>query len=149
MSNRVQLILWCDVSLVILFYESLFFHLTYFLFCLIGHPWILFYTNPTLGPLTFGSRVQTCGNLTTQLLTDVLEMEYERTINTSFDDNSTSMFPNDIEEDEDCCMVDMLALAISRVRISEPKRSRICGPNDPVQQEHSANINIKSLCAAF
>ncbi|KAL7583305.1 hypothetical protein Lser_V15G46001 [Lactuca serriola] len=113
------------------------------------HPWILFYTNPTLGPLTFGSRVQTCGNLTTQLLTDVLEMEYERTINTSFDDNSTSMFPNDIEEDEDCCMVDMLALAISRVRISEPKRSRICGPNDPVQQERSANINIKSLCAAF
>ncbi|CAH1445097.1 unnamed protein product [Lactuca virosa] len=113
------------------------------------HPWILFYTNPTLGPLTFGSRVQTCGNLTTQLLTDVLEMEYERTINTSFDDNSTSMFPNDLEEDEDCCMVDMLALAISRVRISEPKRSRICGPNDPVQQEHSANINIKSLCAAF
>lgn len=112
------------------------------------HPWILFYTNPTLESLTFGSRVQTCGRLTltARQLTDMLEMESERTINTSFD---TSMFPNDVQQDDDCCMVDVLALAISRVRISEPKRSRICNPTDPVQQEHSANIKITSLCAAF
>ncbi|KAI3492427.1 hypothetical protein L1887_42931 [Cichorium endivia] len=115
------------------------------------HPWILFYTNPTLESLTFGSRVQTCGRLTltARQLTDMLEMESERTINTSFNDDSTSMFPNDVQQDDDCCMVDVLALAISRVRISEPKRSRICNPTDPVQQEHSANIKITSLCAAF
>ncbi|KAJ9552443.1 hypothetical protein OSB04_016488 [Centaurea solstitialis] len=110
------------------------------------HPWILFYTNPTLESLTFSSRVETRSLLTSRQLTEMLEVESERIVKASFNDNSTLMFPS---EDEDCCMVDMLALAISRVRISEPKRSRICGPTNPVKQEHSSNIKITSLCTAF
>lgn len=111
------------------------------------HPWILFYTNPTLESLTFSSRVETTRSfLTSRQLTEMLEVESERNVNDSFNDNSTLMFP---PEDEDCYMVDVLALAISRVRISEPKRSRICSPTNPVKQEHSSNIKITSLCTAF
>lgn len=46
-------------------------------------------------------------------------------------------------------LVDVLAEAISRVRISEPKRSRLCSPANPIEQECSPNIKVNSLCAAF
>ncbi|KAJ0935156.1 putative protein kinase CAMK-CDPK family [Helianthus annuus] len=111
------------------------------------HPWIIFYTNPTLESLTFSSRPQLHMTLTSQQLADMIEVESERSIN-SFDENSPPMSPQDITEDEDCHMVDVLALAISRVRISGPKRSRIFSPANAVQQERSS-ITMKSLCTAF
>ncbi|KAK9077153.1 hypothetical protein SSX86_005489 [Deinandra increscens subsp. villosa] len=112
------------------------------------HPWIKFYTNPTLESLTSSSKPQVHRTLTSQQLADMIEVESERSIN-SFDENSTLMLPHDTTKDEDCCMVDVLALAISRVRISGPKRSRIFSPSNPVQQEHSSNITMTSLCTAF
>ncbi|KAL8264763.1 hypothetical protein R6Q59_022893 [Mikania micrantha] len=112
------------------------------------HPWIIFYTNPTLESLTFTSGQQTHRTLTSQQLTDMIDMESERSIS-SFDENPTPTVPQDITENEDCCMVDVLALAISRVRISGPKRTRIYSPANPVQQDHSSNITMMSLCTAF
>nr|XP_043627923.1 serine/threonine-protein kinase PEPKR2-like [Erigeron canadensis] len=105
------------------------------------HPWILYHTKPTLEFLTFST-------LTSQQLTNMMEVESQRNTN-FFSESSTSLFLHDISKDEDCCMVDVLALAISRVRISEPKRSRIQSPTNPAQQEHSSNITMKSLCTAF
>lgn len=122
-----------------------FFPTTQMFFCSLGHPWILFYTNQSLDSLTYGFKKQTRSTFPSPQLIDMIEMESERNV-FSLNENSTPMLPHD----EDCCMVDVLALAISRVRISEPKRSRICSPtNNPAQQEHSSNITIKSLCRAF
>ncbi|KAL8195203.1 hypothetical protein R6Q57_025606 [Mikania cordata] len=112
------------------------------------HPWIIFYTNPTLESLTFTSGQQTHRTLTSQQLTDMIDMESERSFS-SFDENPTPSVPQDITENEDCCMVDVLALAISHVRISGPKRTRIYSPANPVQQDHSSNITMMSLCTAF
>ncbi|KAI3755319.1 hypothetical protein L1987_55116 [Smallanthus sonchifolius] len=112
------------------------------------HPWIIFYTNPTLESLTFSSRPQIHMTSTSQQLADMIEVESERSIN-SFNEDCTPMIPQNTTKDEDCCMVDVLALAISRVRISGPKRSRMFGPTNPVQQEHSSNITMTSLCTAF
>ncbi|PWA92641.1 Protein kinase, ATP binding site-containing protein [Artemisia annua] len=112
------------------------------------HPWILFYTNPSLDSLTFSSKLQTCSTLTSQQLTDMIEAGSMSNIN-CYNENSTPMLPDTISKDEDSCMVDVLALAISRIRISGPKRSRIYSPTNPAQQEHSSNITIKSLCKAF
>ncbi|KAL8526830.1 hypothetical protein ACS0TY_015894 [Phlomoides rotata] len=63
------------------------------------HPWITFYTDPTLKSLEPKKNPVTHGGL-----------------------------------------VDVLAVVISRVRISEPKRSRICSPARPIQQECSSNL---------
>ncbi|GKD49336.1 transmembrane protein 209, partial [Tanacetum coccineum] len=86
--------------------------------------------------------------LTSQQLTNMIEVGSMSNIN-SFTENSTLMLPDTIPKDEYSCMVDVLALPISRVRISGPKRSRIYNPTNPVQQEHPSNITIKSLCKAF
>ncbi|EPS69943.1 hypothetical protein M569_04820 [Genlisea aurea] len=51
---------------------------------------------------------------------------------------------------DECDLVDVLAAAISRVRISEPKRSRIiCSTAQPIQPECSSNMNSTNLCTAF
>ncbi|KAJ6773416.1 SERINE/THREONINE-PROTEIN KINASE PEPKR2 [Salix purpurea] len=49
------------------------------------------------------------------------------------------------EEQDECGLVDALAVAISHVKISEPKRSRLCGPTGPIEQQCSSN----NLCRAF
>ena len=53
------------------------------------------------------------------------------------------------EEQDECGLVDALAVAISHVRISKPKRSRLCEPTCPVQQQCSSNMNANNLCKAF
>ncbi|KAJ6370294.1 hypothetical protein OIU76_028547 [Salix suchowensis] len=52
-------------------------------------------------------------------------------------------------EQHDCGLIDALTVAISRVRISEPQRSRLCWPTSPIQQEFSSNSKINNLCTAF
>ncbi|ONM55574.1 Serine/threonine-protein kinase PEPKR2 [Zea mays] len=52
------------------------------------------------------------------------------------------------EDQDECGIVDALAAAITRVRISEPKRSRLCSPAITIQQECSSNLK-NNLCTAF
>lgn len=53
------------------------------------------------------------------------------------------------EDQDDCGLVDALATAVSHVRISEPKRSRVCGPTGPIEQQCSSNMKANHLCKAF
>ncbi|KAL6531700.1 hypothetical protein OROMI_028063 [Orobanche minor] len=119
------------------------------------HPWISFYTEPTLKSVTpepnknlvrLSSRNLTC--------TDGPESERKRFISqSSLSDGSNptlaSSRSTEIVEGEDSGLVDVLAVAISRVRISEPKRSRICSPSRPIEQECSSNLTTSNLCTAF
>lgn len=55
----------------------------------------------------------------------------------------------DGDDVDDCFLVDALATAISHVRISEPKRSRLCVPTGPIEQHSSSNMKANNLCKAF
>jgi len=55
---------------------------------------------------------------------------------------------HDIQAAGKCDLVDALASAISRIRLSEPKRSRLCVTPYPVPQQCSSNLK-SSLCTAF
>lgn len=122
----------------------------------LDHPWILFYTEPTLETLTLKQKVKSNCRFTSGQLTAITGLESEKSkviTSLSLNDEST---PNLLSggsakklKDEDCSLIDVLAVAISRVRISEPKRSRICGPTTPIQQQCSSNIKVNSLCTAF
>ncbi|KAL3635330.1 hypothetical protein CASFOL_019877 [Castilleja foliolosa] len=117
------------------------------------HPWISFYTEPTLktptpepkkSPLRLSSLQLTCIHGP--------ESERKRSIprftpcdSPTFDSGCSI----EIGEDDDGGLVDVLAVAISRVRISEPKRSRIWSPSRPIQQECSSNLTTSNLCTAF
>lgn len=89
------------------------------------HPWILFYTEPMLKKLTL------------QPMTKAVASE-------SVNDGSADC------EDQDCCLVDALAVAISRVKISEPKRSRLyIRDTTPIQLQCSSSTKLNNLCTAF
>lgn len=53
------------------------------------------------------------------------------------------------EEQDKNGVVDLLAVAISHVRISEPKRGRLCSPKRPIEQQCSSNLTVNNLCRAF
>jgi hypothetical protein len=61
--------------------------------------------------------------------------------------SSDSSSQRSADQDE-CGIVDALTAAITNVRISEPKRSRLCNPAIPIQQECSSNLK-SNLCTAF
>ena len=52
------------------------------------------------------------------------------------------------EDQDDCVLIDALANAISHVRISEPKRSKLWCPTSPIDQQGSSNMKA-NLCKAF
>ena len=52
------------------------------------------------------------------------------------------------DDQDECGLVDALTTAITRIRISEPKRSRLCSPAITIQQECSSNLK-NNLCTAF
>ncbi|KAG8364149.1 hypothetical protein BUALT_Bualt19G0096900 [Buddleja alternifolia] len=113
---------------------------------ILRHPWISFYTEtPTLKPKN---------NITltrTRKLASIDGPESERQTlisPNSLSDDSNPTLTSEIVEEEDGDLVDVLAAAISCVQISEPKRSRICSPSRPVQQECSSNLT-SNLCTAF
>nr|KJB64200.1 hypothetical protein B456_010G036700 [Gossypium raimondii] len=60
--------------------------------------------------------------------------------------NSSSCKSEELDENG---VVDVLAVAISHVRISEPKRSRLCSPPGPIEQQCSSNLTANNLCRAF
>ncbi|KAK6945787.1 Protein kinase domain [Dillenia turbinata] len=119
------------------------------------HPWILFHTEPTLQMLTFKPKIRNPVGLTSRWVTDIPQLEPDREFvaASSFlsGDSSLILSPNcsinnSEEQDE---IVDALAVAISCVRISEPKRSRLCSPASPIRQDCSSNMKLNNLCTAF
>ncbi|CAK9163155.1 unnamed protein product [Ilex paraguariensis] len=119
------------------------------------HPWILFYTEHTSMTLFSQAKMKNHVKLTSRQLTVGPGMESERnkiTASISLNDDSglilSSSSSTKMLEGEDSGLVDVLAAAISRVRISEPKRSRLCSPVR-IQQDCSSNIKVNSLCTAF
>ncbi|XP_041014514.1 serine/threonine-protein kinase PEPKR2-like isoform X2 [Juglans microcarpa x Juglans regia] len=105
---------------------------------------------------TFKSKTRNRVKLTSKQLTAITGVESERnkTIASSFlsDDsclNSSSDSSSRRSEEQECGLVDALAVAISRVRISEPKRSRLCSPTSPIRQQRSSNMKLNNLCTAF
>ncbi|KAK9266502.1 hypothetical protein L1049_012557 [Liquidambar formosana] len=120
------------------------------------HPWIKFYTEPTLNTLTLKPKMRNHVRLISQQLTVLPGVELKRNriiASGSLSDDSSPILSSDSStkssEEQDCGFVDALAVAISRVRISEPKRSRLCGPTNPVQQECPSNMKVNNLCTAF
>ncbi|GER36410.1 calcium-dependent protein kinase [Striga asiatica] len=119
------------------------------------HPWISFYTDHTLKtliPEPNRSRLR----LSSRQLTLNHSPESERKRSITHSSLSDGSCPNivsgcsvEVVEDDDGGLVDVLAVAISRVRISEPKRSRICSPSRPIEQECSSNLKSSNLCTAF
>ncbi|KAH0460587.1 hypothetical protein IEQ34_011250 [Dendrobium chrysotoxum] len=97
---------------------------------ILRHPWILFYTECP-------SRL-----ITSNPIIRVRSVVAPR-IDCGYSDQRS-----DEEQDECGGFVDALAAAISRVRISEPKRSRLCVPAGQIPQECSSNIKA-NLCTAF
>ncbi|XP_057976951.1 serine/threonine-protein kinase PEPKR2-like [Malania oleifera] len=118
------------------------------------HPWILFYTQPTLHNLKFKPKARNRARLTSQLtFLPRAESERKRIIASgALNDDSSPILSSDSSiqwSEDDCSLVDALAVAISRVRISEPKRSRLCDPANSIQQECSSNMKVNNLCTAF
>ncbi|XP_010916696.1 serine/threonine-protein kinase PEPKR2 [Elaeis guineensis] len=103
------------------------------------HPWILFYTECQSKALPIKSRVRNNG------MKPRTEVQRIGVVSNSA---SVEGLGCKSEEQDACGFVDVLAVAISRVRISEPKRSRICDPGSPIQQQCSSNMK-SNLCTAF
>ncbi|GLT74430.1 hypothetical protein SLA2020_462300 [Shorea laevis] len=115
------------------------------------HPWILFYTERTLKTLSIKSKSknQVVGPSQQLLVSPGAESKIIKVpggppLLTS--DNSSCKS----EEQDENELVDALTVAISHVRISEPKRSRLCSPAGPREKQHSVNLTANNhLCRAF
>ncbi|RCV12077.1 hypothetical protein SETIT_2G239800v2 [Setaria italica] len=101
----------------------------------LSHPWVLFYTECPLKVVTANLCV------TNKIIAPIIPRGRLRSECESLSDLSQSS-----EEQDECGIVDALTAAITRVRISEPKRSRLCSP--ALQQECSSNLK-SNLCTAF
>lgn len=122
-----------------------------------GHPWIIFYTERNLRSLSFKSKSkhQAGPSLHTAATTSLIELTRKITIDgTKVINNlsaslltSRSSGRDDSEEQDDTGLVDALAVAISHVRISEPKRSRLCVPTSPIREQCSS-VSTSNLCKA-
>lgn len=92
-----------------------------------GHPWIIYNTDhPSIGSPNHSRIVFDSANVSLTL----------------------ENFGTDSELQDDSGFVDALAVAISRVTISESKRSRFCNPAPPIEPECSSNMKA-NLCTAF
>ncbi|XP_022768396.1 serine/threonine-protein kinase PEPKR2 [Durio zibethinus] len=118
------------------------------------HPWILFYTERTLKTLSIKSKSKNHVGPSGQITSSP---KFE--ISLRIDGGSHSQGPRPVltsnslscksEEQDENGVVDVLAVAISHVRISEPKRSRLCSPTGPIEQQCSSNLTANNLCRAF
>ncbi|KAL6859081.1 hypothetical protein ACP4OV_018083 [Aristida adscensionis] len=87
------------------------------------HPWVLFYTECPLKA--------EFSNLWSTNKASSPMIPWERVRSDSECSSSESSINNSEEHDE-CGIVDALTTAITQVRISEPKRSRLCSPASPL-----------------
>ncbi|CAN1181648.1 Serine/threonine-protein kinase PEPKR2 [Linum perenne] len=120
------------------------------------HPWVLFYTDRVLRSFPFKSKLRSTA---TQEAIAAPESCRSHDIGVSSRTEVSWRKHHPIldslncwseQEGEECDFVDALAVAISQVKISEPKRSRLCSPATPIEQQCSANITVNStLCKAF
>ncbi|ESQ35559.1 hypothetical protein EUTSA_v10007542mg [Eutrema salsugineum] len=119
------------------------------------HPWILFYTDRTLKTMCIKSKHRsqagTPACLQIRSLIEKTDLNSANREEKTTSDAPTDSFSNTEEEEDESGVVDVLVVAISNVRISEPKRSRVCSPtNNPVEQQHSSNLTTtNTLCRAF
>ncbi|XVF64854.1 hypothetical protein PTKIN_Ptkin09bG0199900 [Pterospermum kingtungense] len=119
------------------------------------HPWILFYTECSLKTLSIKSKSKNRVVPSFQITNSLASKLSVRRI----DGDSHSYSPLLVstsnssscksEEQDENGVVDALAVAISRVRISEPKRSRLCSPTGPIEQHCSSNLTANNLCRVF
>ncbi|GAB4838415.1 hypothetical protein Ancab_027950 [Ancistrocladus abbreviatus] len=118
------------------------------------HPWILFHTKPPLKMLTFKSKVRRSTRMTSPLLTAESRSESESNQKVDggllSDDSGLVLTLGSLcqSEEQDSEFVDALAVAISRINISEPKRMRLCHPTSSISQDCSSNLKA-NLCTAF
>lgn len=122
----------------------------------LGHPFLLFYTEPILKSLSIKTKLKKGPVAPShQLISSSLPESGSRQPSSVFSSEGSSSVVTsrckttyDPERQDECGLVDALTVAISQVRISEPKRSRLCGSgtgSSTIQQQYSAN----SLCEAF
>lgn len=109
---------------------------------ILRHPWILLYTESRPNALSIKSKAR--NNAVVQRI----NFAAISITNGSSTSSSLGSLSHQSEEQDECGFVDALAAAISRVRISEPKRTRLCLPHSPIQQECSSNMK-SNLCTAF
>ncbi|KAJ0248065.1 Serine/threonine-protein kinase PEPKR2 [Hirschfeldia incana] len=118
------------------------------------HPWILFYTDRTLKTMCIKSKHK--GQLGPPPCLQIRSLMEKTDLNRANIENkiTSDSFSNTEEEEEEedeSGVVDVLVVAVSNVRISEPKRSRVYSPtNIPIEQQHSSNLTTaNTLCRAF
>lgn len=109
----------------------------YLLIPISGHPWVVFYTECPLKVVA----ANLC--LTNKIIAPKIPWDRHKSECDSLSDSSQRS-----EDQDECGLVDALTAAITRVRISEPKRSRLCSPAITIQQECSSNLK-NNLCTAF
>ncbi|KAF0913297.1 hypothetical protein E2562_021948 [Oryza meyeriana var. granulata] len=105
----------------------------------LSHPWVVFYTECPLKAVTANL------SFTNKIIAPRITWDKIRLHCESISSDSSSQRSADQDE---CGIVDALTAAITNVRISEPKRSRLCTPAIPIQQECSSNLK-SNLCTAF
>jgi len=103
----------------------------------LSHPWVVFYTECPLKVVA----ANLC--LPNKVIAPKIPWDRHKSECDSVSDASQRS-----EDQDECGIVDALAAAITRVRISEPKRSRLCSPAITIQQECSSNLK-NNLCTAF
>lgn len=123
----------------------------------LSHPWIIFYTERNLRSLSFKSKSKQHVITATASASTVVELESSRKKKMMDDGMKKSSSPLILvttsrssvseDEDDDSGLVDALTVAISHVRISEPKRSRLCVPTSPIREQCSSTTN-NHLCKA-
>ncbi|XP_042438038.1 serine/threonine-protein kinase PEPKR2-like [Zingiber officinale] len=104
------------------------------------HPWILFYTKCPSELMPRKPRIRSSK--------PILAMERIAALISSSLTTESSSNTRSEEQHDGNCFVDVLATAMARVSISETKRSRLCGPMHPIQQQRSSNMEA-NLCTAF
>uniref|UniRef100_A0A5B6YS20 Protein kinase domain-containing protein n=1 Tax=Davidia involucrata TaxID=16924 RepID=A0A5B6YS20_DAVIN len=123
----------------------------------LSHPWILFYTERTLKTLSIKSKSKNQSEAPSQLVAvpNAIEKVGNRIVGSGTPSEGSGPVSSsgssvcESKEQDDCGLVDVLAVAISNVRISEPKKSRLCGPTSPIREQCSSNLKANNLCKAF
>ncbi|CAD6224608.1 unnamed protein product [Miscanthus lutarioriparius] len=103
----------------------------------LSHPWVMFYTECPLKVVA----ANLC--LTNKIIAPKIPWDRHKSECDSSSDSSQRS-----DDQDECGLVDALTTAITRIRISEPKRSRLCSPAITIQQECSSNLK-NNLCTAF
>ncbi|KAJ8771589.1 hypothetical protein K2173_026766 [Erythroxylum novogranatense] len=118
------------------------------------HPWILFYTEQTLKTSMKSKSKDHLGATPSLRAIAPIGESHGNKIAGLFlgghlrPESFSYSLSCEYEEQDECGSVDALAVAISHVKISEPKRSRLCWPTGPIEQQRTSNLTTSYLCRA-